>query len=318
MPLDHYVSQVHLKNFYSSALGERMFATKKSDLKSFQCDSRSVCRVENGNTNPHLKDERAIEEFLRDIEPAYNASASKLLETKVDRKTIYTIAGFAAYVACCAPAAMRIDSEPLKGILESTAAVLDGQGLLSKAPPELGSKSLPELLSDGTVHFSVDHKYPQALGIDSILRRVSIWGNSKWEILLNDFANSPFFTSDFPVAIEETGDGRVLNRIVPLTPQLAVRVMPDIALSREAPDLSFASFRCRSRKLAHHEVVYINRLIVRSAEDMVFYRDNCDWIAGFISKNRHYRIEAICNRIPYGKGFLNAFTQRVVSHPIDA
>jgi hypothetical protein len=35
MPLDHYVSQVHLKNFNSVALGELMYAIRKSDLKKF-------------------------------------------------------------------------------------------------------------------------------------------------------------------------------------------------------------------------------------------------------------------------------------------
>ncbi len=43
MPLDHYIPQVHLKNFYSPVLGDRMYATRKSDLKSFTPNSKSVC-----------------------------------------------------------------------------------------------------------------------------------------------------------------------------------------------------------------------------------------------------------------------------------
>ena len=50
MALDHYVSQVHLKQFFSPALGSRLYATKKSDLKSFQCHSKDVCRIEEGST----------------------------------------------------------------------------------------------------------------------------------------------------------------------------------------------------------------------------------------------------------------------------
>src|ERR1035441_5241978 len=68
MPLDHYVSQVHLKQFFSLALGSRLYATKKSDLKSFQCHSKDVCRIEDGSTNAYLINDRAIEEFLRGIE----------------------------------------------------------------------------------------------------------------------------------------------------------------------------------------------------------------------------------------------------------
>ena len=37
MPLDHYVSQVHLKKFYSPALGDRMYAMRKSDNHAFIC-----------------------------------------------------------------------------------------------------------------------------------------------------------------------------------------------------------------------------------------------------------------------------------------
>ena len=69
MALDHYVSQVHLKQFYSPSLGELMYATKKSDLKSFQCNSKSVCRIEGNSSNYYLTNDRAIEDFLRGVEP---------------------------------------------------------------------------------------------------------------------------------------------------------------------------------------------------------------------------------------------------------
>ena len=69
MPLDHYIPQVHLKKFYSPALGNRMYAIRKTDLKAFTPDSQSVCRIMDGSTNAYLKDNRAIEEFLKTIEP---------------------------------------------------------------------------------------------------------------------------------------------------------------------------------------------------------------------------------------------------------
>ncbi len=45
---------------------------------------------------------------------------------------------------------------------------------------------------------------------------IDIFGNCEWEILQNDFQDSPFFTSDYPIAIEKASDPRVLNKIVPL------------------------------------------------------------------------------------------------------
>jgi hypothetical protein len=54
MALDHYVSQVHLRSFYSPALGERLYAIRKSNGKAFTPNSESVCRIDDGSTNAYL------------------------------------------------------------------------------------------------------------------------------------------------------------------------------------------------------------------------------------------------------------------------
>lgn len=313
MPLDHYVSQTHLKNFYSLTPPNLLYAIKKSDLKRFRCNSKSVCRIEGGSTNIYLTDERAIEEFLRDVEPKYNPSITKLRDDKIDQECIYSIAGFISYVACCAPAAMRIQTGPLQSTLQSSAEILEKRGLIPTAPPALGSKSLSELLADGTVNIAVDQKYPQAIGISSIIEFVSIFGNSTWEILQNNISDSPFFTSDFPTAIEAAGPNRALNKIVPLAPDLAVRIIPNVGLSGASPDLSFTKLKYRRRTLRRDEVRAVNRLVVQCAEETVFYRDSHEWIEKFIEKNRSYRVEAVTDRIPVENGFMNISQQRIVS-----
>ena len=88
MALDHYVSQVYLRNFYSPALDNQMYAIRKSDLKSFPCNSRSVCRIEEGSTNAYLINDRAIEDFLLSVEPKFNASLAKLRKNKIDNESI--------------------------------------------------------------------------------------------------------------------------------------------------------------------------------------------------------------------------------------
>lgn len=313
MPLDHYVSQVHLKNFYSLASDNHMHAIRKSDLTRFRCNAQSVCRIEDGSTNAYLREDWWIEEFLLDVEPRYNASVAKLRNGEIDQECIYAVAGFAAYVACCSPAAMRINTGPLESILESTATILDQPGVFPKAPAALGGKSLPALLADRTVHPDVDPRYPQAIVTSNIIKQVSIWGNSAWEILQNNDATSPFFTSDFPMAIAATSDPRVLSRIVPLAPDLAVRIIPNIAMSQAEPDLSFTKFSYSRPILKSYEIRQINRLLVQCAEDIVFHRDDHNWIEGFITKNRHYRIEPVTIHIPQDRGILQLSTQRIVS-----
>jgi hypothetical protein len=313
LALDHYVSQVHLRQFYAPALGGLIYATKKSDLKSFCCDSKSVCRIEENSTNAYLANDREVEDFLIGVEPKYNASAAKLRDGKIDQECIAVIGGFAAYVSCCAPAAMRIHTAPLENVVVSEAAILDRQGSLPRAPAALGNKTLTELLANRNARVDVDRKYPQAIGVSTIRSRTALWGNSRWEILRNNDPNNPFFTSDYPVALEAR-DARLANWLIPLAPDLAIRIIPDVGLSGREPEPSFAKFSCQHRDPRRFELLEINRLIVRSAEDMVFYSNNLPWIPKFIAKNRHYRIEAVTEGIPLGTGFLNIATQRIVAH----
>lgn len=313
MPLDHYIPQVHLRKFYSPILGNRMYAIRKSDLKGFTPRSEDVCRIIDGSTNAYLIEDRAIEDFLKTIEPKYNIALDKLIAGDIDNECIYTIAGFVAYVISCSPAGMRMGSGRLKGILETTASMIEAKGLLPPPPPELGDTTLTELLRDGAIKFTIDPKYPQAVGISSIIELAVHFGNFKWEILHNDFDDSPFFTSDFPAAIEKTDDPRILNRIVPLAPNLALRIKPNLALNKDQMNLSFTNFSYHSCRLGNEELIKLNRLIVRCAEDSIFYRDDHPWVRSFITKNRHYHVEPQTQRVTIPTGILNFSTQRVVA-----
>jgi Protein of unknown function (DUF4238) len=180
-------------------------------------------------------------------------------------------------------------------------------------PEELGGRRLAEILQSGDIEIRVDPKYPQAIGMQTMLQNVAAFGNFKWEILLNHFDQSPFFTSDFPVAIERTNDWRVVNRIVPLAPNVAVRIRPDITIDIKRADFSFTNFGYLNRNISHHELVEINRLIVRCAEETIFYRDESTWVQKFITKNRHYRIEQIIHKPPVADGSLQISTTRIVN-----
>lgn len=303
MALDHYVSQVHLRNFYAPALGNRMYAIRKSDLTAHPCRAQDVCRTKEGSTNDYLVEPRAVEEFLTTIEPKYNESVDTLRSGTISADSVYVIAGFVAYVLTCSPAAMRINSGPLRGALEATAALLDKRGDIPPAPPELEGKTLSELLANGTVALNIDGKYPQAIGIGNITIHTNNLGNSEWEILLNDVGQSPFFTSDYPVAIEPSANVFVINRIVPLAPDIAVRIKPNPARPR-SDDFKFPGFSYTRRRLAADDVRSINRAIVRCAEDSVFFRGNLNWIPRFVERNRYYRVETAVRSIPKDRGEL--------------
>ena len=83
-----------------------MYAINKKGLKEFTPRSEDVCGIEDGSTNTYLQKNRAVEDFLKTIEPKYNAAVEKLADNRIDEECIRTIAGFVAYVISCSPAGM--------------------------------------------------------------------------------------------------------------------------------------------------------------------------------------------------------------------
>lgn len=311
MALDHYVSQVHLRQFYSPSLGNAFYIIKKNDLKKFHQSSAAVCRIEENSTNKHLENERAIEEFLKEVEPNYPSSIEEISKGIIGQKSIYTIAGFIAYVNTCSPAAMRMQSAPLKATIEESSKMMEKMDDFPNAPESLGGKSLSELIDDGTIGVKIDPKYPQAIGIAQILLIVQALGNSYWEILHNEIDGSPFFTSDFPICAEETADLRITNKIVPLSPNIAVRIVPNIDFKRDDGEFKFEHFRWSKKKLTRNQVMHINRLIVRCAETMVIFKEDEPWVEAFVKKNAKFRLETNITKIPAGNGSLILARQEI-------
>ena len=125
-----------------------MYALRKSDLKEFTPNSESICRVNDGNTNPYLHENRAVEDFLKSIEPKYNSALNKVMERKIDIECIYTIAGFVAYISTCSPTAMRLHTSPLKSILHATATTIDQNNKFPPVPEGFGATSVTELINN--------------------------------------------------------------------------------------------------------------------------------------------------------------------------
>lgn len=310
MPLDHYISQVHLKNFYNK--NNRLIGINKNTLIKFQAKSENVCRISEGNTNEYLIEQRAVEYFLKNVEPKYNSSISALRSRNPDRDAIYVISGFVAYIMACSPTAMRIGKPLLSASLQTFAERMEARGEISPAPEILGSTSLSELLDKGLIEINIDEKYPQAIGISNIMSSINSFGNATWEIFTTDRDESSFFTSDFPIGFGLSNDSRVVSKTVPLAPDLAVRIHPRIQDSAREESVSFEKFSAKFKKIKLADTVKINRQIVRSAENIVFYNKDEDWIVPFVNKNRNYRAETAIDRIPTSNGTFILGRQRIM------
>lgn len=113
-------------------------------------------------------------------------------------------------------------SNALQSAFKKRPVMLDSQGLIPSSPPELGEMNMTEILKKGIAKVDEDPKFPQAIGIASMRKNAAMFGNFKWELLRNDFEDSAYFTSDHPVAIESTSDRSVMNKVIPLSPSLAI------------------------------------------------------------------------------------------------
>lgn len=294
MALDHYVSQVHLKNFYDISLGDRMHAIKKVTGAYFKCNAYSQCRIDDHSTTTYLKEPRAIEDFLKNIEPKYNTATEKLYCGKIDQECIHTIVGFIAFISCCTPASIRLAKFAFHTLSSLQLKTLEKLDLLPKVLEIFGDVKLTQLLDDNLVKINIDGKYPQAVGISTIYERMSVWGNSRWEIIINNYDDSPFFTSDNPLVIEHIYEG-AFNRIIPLTPMLAVRlcyVAPTIQMPYNS---NYDDFTCSRYEASRNEILNINKLIVQCAEDIVYFSNNLSWVANFIGKHATSKLEAVSN-----------------------
>ena len=81
---------------------------------------------------------------------------------------------------------------------------------------------------------------------------------------MNDREYGTYFTSDYPVAIETFDTDTPINRIVPLAPDLAVRIVPDLSLKGKKPDLSFPGFTHTFKELRPKSVMDLNRKLVNA------------------------------------------------------
>lgn len=310
MPLDHFVSQVHLRNFYAAALGGRkMYAYRKSKLAVFPCDARDVCRIPEGSTNGFLTEPRLLEEFLKSIEPKYNRACQALADDKFGSDDVLVIAGFSAFVLGCSPTAMRLGAASLSNMAATEIELLDAMGELPPLPPELGQTTATDLVHAGKLVVETDPKFPQAMGISQVVSLTKAFASFRWEILRNRHASeTPFLSSDFPVALEDSGPPAI--RVVPLRPDLAIRIHP-VMRSPGAPD-RLDDFRYRVTEARPKSVRDINRVIVQSADDFVFSPVNNYGIAKLVEKYANYRLEMDHRRIRKGTGYLLLNTVRVV------
>jgi len=111
-------------------------------------------------------------------------------------------------------------------------------------------------------------------------------------LLYNNDINNGFLTSDFPIAIENSQSFKVFRRIIPLTPTFALRITPNNNKSKNQNNI--INTKILRKKVNLQEVYKINRLIVQSAENLIFYKKKFNEFTSLVKKNQCFNVNCEC------------------------
>ena len=306
MALDHYIPQVYLKNFYTS--DNRLNCMSKQKMQLFQAKTEAVCRIKNHSTNEYLIEPRLIEDFLKNIEPKLNIAIKDFENGSIGSESLYVVSGLISFISTCSPCAMRLAAKSLRRNVEEISKNEDRFGRIKPIVYDGIHHTLSELLENGSLKVSIDEKFPQAIGIRKILDTLYRIGNWTWEILMN---NTPelFITSDYPIGIEVSSLNRPINKIFPLTPHIAIRLLPEKKVAGHKGRIGFNEFKYRIVELGRTDVSYINKILIQCDEQYVFFSEITNRIITKISKYSKYRVNLKDYMLPTERGYLLILTQ---------
>lgn len=305
MALDHYVSQVHLKQFLRQTDKKLLYAVRKSDLSAFTPRPRDVCRVEDGSTNQYLTNNRAVEDFLKGIEPAYEPCLARVSAGELDWKARQVFSGFLAYIQTYTPASVRMFDPMIRAMLERTVKLLEASGELEPIDvpelPDWNGKTVSKLTEEGKIKLDIDLKMPQAMATTQLLKIRNSLASSDVTIL-KPTGGSRFLTSDFPSVILYHHQNKYAQRFLPVSPKLGLVFHTHTSIEdREETSHRFIEIGARRTQ-------NINDEIIKAAENLIFSTHKFPWLQKRLKLLRGYRAESVTETV----GPLTMSQQRVV------
>ncbi|MDC0658283.1 DUF4238 domain-containing protein [Leisingera sp. SS27] len=287
MALDHYVSQVHLREF-ADPKTKKLFAVSKLDLRDFTPKPKSVCAIRDGNTNEFLKEPRLIEKLLEAIEPNYPYALNELRNRRCNNIVRETIAGFITAVSISSPTFDRLCFDGTHNHLADFAKHLDTKSILPKFPENsdkrYSGKSITELLDQNLVEFNIDMNMPKAMATTRMINVVKAFLNAPWDILENHTERN-FLTSDYPMVHVPTLSRRWSKKFVPLAPDIGIVVYsPRVSIWDGPVEVAHVEVSSSSK------ISELNRFAVFAAEDLVFADRPSPFLRKFVAKHRQMQL----------------------------
>jgi hypothetical protein len=132
-------------------------------------------------------------------------------------------------------------------------------------------------------------------------------------VLINT-TQEAFLTTDYPIGLEVVAGRAIPNWIVPLAPDVAIRIIPDILQKGQSANLDFPDFSYERTAASAKEIRGLNSILVQCAEDFVFYRDEQSWIEPLVTQFKDYRLDIVIEGVPYRTRFERRSVVRIVRH----
>lgn len=116
-------------------------------------------------------------------------------------------------------------------------------------------------------------------------------------MILDNETDSPFLTSDFPVAYYYTKpQAQIPFRFVPLSPKYAVLIKPSLDKSaRKSPREAFEKYPITEidiRSVRPDFPKILNKLTIQGAEQFVISSYDAPWIMKMVKKYRNWKMDS--------------------------
>lgn len=308
MSKDHYIAQTYLKHFHTPNSENLVNAIRKRDLTWLQgVHTETICQKDNWSNSPyHQDDPRIVEEYLKIFEPEWDTAIKALERGRFDDNTKYIIAGYIVYLRACTPTAVRIGQQGMSEMVKTTYNMLAQRELEKGGSPHVNAIRLIE--KHGGVKVAVKEEFAKAMGIKVLSDMALKFYQFPWVVLKNE-TEIPFLTSDNPVCLDYYGSTGA-DFFFAVTPRLGILIHP----VRDDSEEKGKHLRDASAAVKPEGVDHYNRLVIKSAEDLViFHCKFYHWIRYAVKKYKNWRVENNCRRVPTGDGFLTINQERAVN-----
>lgn len=312
MPKDHYVAQTYLKHFLDPKLGNLLHAYDKKGLKHFTARTRDICYAHDWDTNPYFQDQRAIDKYLKVIEPKWNYGVTDIHNLLKYEEIKYFMAGYIAVLVSCTPTSIRTLTHATEEMIASAGNILACQ--MQQYPERFpDSKPLPpdifeQIMAAGGLKAKVDPKHTHARTMQNLLDLQWHFYKSPWMILDNETEN-PFLTSDYPVAYYYSKpQARIPYRFVPICPRYAILIKPSLdKADRKSPKEPFDKYPITETDICSIRPKFpkiLNKLTIQGAERFIISAYDTPWIMKLVKKYKNWKMDSGTVRLPHENGEL--------------